>query len=262
MSKDADINEGKNMSEVLRCTQLTKIYQQGEIESNVLDKLELSVKQGELLAIVGSSGCGKSTFLHLAGALDIPSSGQVFINDIDIHQLSDKQRATFRNHHIGFIYQFHHLMMEFTALENVAMPLMIRGDKPKAALQAAQDMLEQVGLSHRIDYRPAQLSGGERQRVAIARALVTKPSLILADEPTGNLDSETAEQIYQLIRSLNTSIKTSFVIVTHDLSLAMRMDRQVRLTQGKLLPFKEQTVLNAETGNNEIQVNGSEIKHV
>lgn len=259
-SVDIEINEGKNMFEVLRCTQLTKTYKQGDVESKVLDELELSVKQGELLAIVGSSGCGKSTFLHLAGALDLPSAGQVFINDVDIHQLSDNQRAKFRNQHIGFIYQFHHLMMEFSALENVAMPLMIRGDKPRVALQAAQEILEQVGLSNRIDYRPSQLSGGERQRVAIARALVTKPSLVLADEPTGNLDSETAEQIYQLIRSLNASIKTSFVIVTHDLNLAMRMDRQVKLAQGKLLPFQQETEVNSVTAT--VQVNDSDIKHV
>ncbi|WP_019025976.1 lipoprotein-releasing ABC transporter ATP-binding protein LolD [Colwellia piezophila] len=227
------------MSKVLQCCQLSKSYKQGDIETTVLTNLELSVEKGELLAVVGSSGCGKSTFLHLAGALDTPSSGQVLINGIDIHQLSDKERAKFRNQHIGFIYQFHHLMMEFSALENVAMPLMIRGEKPKQALLAAKNMLEQVSLSHRIDYRPSQLSGGERQRVAIARALVTKPSLVLADEPTGNLDSDTAEQIYQLIRSLNKSAQTSFVIVTHDLVLASRMDRQVKLVQGKLLAMAE-----------------------
>jgi len=230
------------MSKVLQCCQLSKSYKQGDIETKVLNNLELNVEKGELLAVVGSSGCGKSTFLHLAGALDTPSSGKVLINDIDIHQLSDKERAKFRNQHIGFIYQFHHLMMEFSAQENVAMPLMIQGEKPKKALLAAKDMLEQVGLSHRIDYRPSQLSGGERQRVAIARALVTKPSLILADEPTGNLDSDTAEQIYQLIRSLNNTVHTSFVIVTHDLVLANRMDRQVKLVQGQLLPLDEGSV--------------------
>lgn len=227
------------MSKVLQCCHLSKSYKQGDIETKVLNDLELSVDKGELLAVVGSSGCGKSTFLHLTGALDSPSSGTVLINDIDIHQLSDKDRAKFRNEHIGFIYQFHHLMMEFSAQENVAMPLMIRGEKPKDALLAAKEMLDQVGLSHRIDYRPSQLSGGERQRVAIARALVTKPSLVLADEPTGNLDSETAEQIYQLIRSLNDSANTSFVIVTHDLVLASRMDRQVKLVQGQLLPLTD-----------------------
>ena len=227
------------MSKVLQCCQLSKSYKQGDIETKVLTDLNLSVDKGELLAVVGSSGCGKSTFLHLAGALDTPSSGQVLINDIDIHKLSDKERAKFRNQHIGFIYQFHHLMMEFSALENVAMPLMIQGEKPKNALKAAKDMLEQVGLSHRVDYLPSQLSGGERQRVAIARALVTKPSLVLADEPTGNLDGDTAEQIYQLIRSLNNTVHTSFVIVTHDLVLANRMDRQVKLVHGKLLAFSE-----------------------
>jgi lipoprotein-releasing system ATP-binding protein len=242
------------MSKVLQCCQLSKSYKQGDIETKVLNNLELSVDKGELLAVVGSSGCGKSTFLHLAGALDIPSSGQVFINDIDIHQLSDKDRAKFRNQHIGFIYQFHHLMMEFSALENVAMPLMIQGEKPKKSLAAAKDMLEQVGLSHRIDYRPSQLSGGERQRVAIARALVTKPSLILADEPTGNLDSDTAEQIYQLIRSLNNTVQTSFVIVTHDLVLASRMDRQVKLVQGKLVPFSDTSSAEQPANNVNTQI--------
>ncbi|GAA6171131.1 lipoprotein-releasing ABC transporter ATP-binding protein LolD [Colwellia sp. KU-HH00111] len=227
------------MSKVLHCSQLSKSYQQGDIETKVLDKLELTVEKGELLAIVGSSGCGKSTFLHLAGALDLPSSGEVYINGVNILTLSDKQRAVFRNQHIGFIYQFHHLMMEFTALENVAMPLLIRGDKPKAAINAATTVLTEVGLAHRLHHRPSELSGGERQRTAIARALVTKPALILADEPTGNLDSDTAEQIYQLIRQLNQSAQTSFVVVTHDLVLAKRMDRQLKLDHGHLSPFVE-----------------------
>lgn len=245
------------MNKVLQCCQLTKSYKQGDIETPVLNALDLSVTQGELLAVVGSSGCGKSTFLHLAGALDTPSSGQVLINDVDIHQLSDKERAKFRNQHIGFIYQFHHLMMEFSAQENVAMPLMIKGEKSTDALLAAKEMLEKVGLSHRIDYRPSQLSGGERQRVAIARALVTKPSLVLADEPTGNLDSDTAEQIYQLIRQLNESANTSFVIVTHDLALASRMDRQVKLEKGHLVPFSSAEP-HASSHENIVSVNEQE----
>jgi len=224
------------MNNVLCCQQLSKSYQQGEQITPVLDQLNLTVPAGELLAIVGSSGCGKSTFLHLAGALDKPSSGTVLIDGIDIHQLNDKQRAAFRNQHIGFIYQFHHLMMEFSAAENVAMPLLIRGDKPATALTQAQHLLTQVGLSHRMHYRPSELSGGERQRVAIARALVTQPSLVLADEPTGNLDTDTAEQIYQLLRELNQQVNTSFVIVTHDLALAARMDRQLKLAHGHLAP--------------------------
>ena len=254
------------MSKVLQCCQLTKSYKQGDIETKVLKNLDLSVEKGELIAVVGSSGCGKSTFLHLAGALDTPSSGKVLINGIDIHQLSDKERAKFRNQHIGFIYQFHHLMMEFTAQENVAMPLMIRGEKPKQALLAAKNMLEQVGLSHRIDYRPSQLSGGERQRVAIARALVTKPSLVLADEPTGNLDSDTAEQIYQLIRSLNRTAQTSFVIVTHDLVLASRMDRQVKLVQGQISPWLDENneALITDNANSELSQDIPQVseKHV
>jgi len=223
----------------LECRQLSKSYQQGPATTQVLSKLDLAVKAGELVAIVGSSGCGKSTFLHLAGALDTPSSGEVFINGVNIHQLTDKQRAKFRNQHIGFIYQFHHLMMEFSAEENVAMPLLIRGDKPKAAIAQAKAMLAQVGLAHRSHHRPSELSGGERQRVAIARALVTKPSLILADEPTGNLDFDTAEQIYQLLQELNRTVNTSFVIVTHDLTLAAKMDRQLRLDHGHLKPFED-----------------------
>ena len=236
------------MSSVLHCKQLSKSYQQGEIETHVLDGLDLTVEKGELLAIVGSSGCGKSTFLHLAGALDLPTSGEVFINGVNILTLSDKERAVFRNQHIGFIYQFHHLMMEFTTLENVAMPLLIRGDKPKEATAAALKILTEVGLAHRINHRPSELSGGERQRTAIARALVTEPALILADEPTGNLDSDTAEQIYQLIRSLNQRVQTSFVVVTHDITLAMRMDKQLKLDHGKLTVFVEPSSVSNPTG--------------
>jgi lipoprotein-releasing system ATP-binding protein len=222
----------------LECRQLSKSYQQGPVTTAVLSKLDLAIEAGELVAIVGRSGCGKSTFLHLAGALDTPSAGEVFINGVNIHQLSEKQRAKFRNQHIGFIYQFHHLMMEFTAEENVAMPLLIRGDKPKAAMAKAKAMLEQVGLTHRSHHRPSELSGGERQRVAIARALVTKPSLVLADEPTGNLDFDTAEQIFQLLQELNRTVNTSFVIVTHDLTLAAKMDRQLLLDHGHLKPLE------------------------
>ena len=230
------------MSNVLLCRNLSKSYLQGDNETKVLQDLELEVASGELLAIVGSSGCGKSTFLHLAGALDTPSSGEVLLNGVNIHQLSDKERAKFRNRHIGFIYQFHHLMMEFSAEENVAMPLLIRGDNPKTALKAAREMLTQVGLAHRFSHRPSQLSGGERQRVAIARALVTRPALVLADEPTGNLDFDTAEQIYQLLKELNASVNTSFVIVTHDLTLAAKMDRQLRLDHGKLKAMDDSTI--------------------
>ncbi len=172
----------------------------------------------------------------------------MFINGVNILTLSDKERAVFRNQHIGFIYQFHHLMMEFTALENVAMPLLIRGDKPKEATAAALKILTEVGLAHRINHRPSELSGGERQRTAIARALVTEPALILADEPTGNLDSDTAEQIYQLIRSLNQRVQTSFVVVTHDITLAMRMDKQLKLDHGKLTVFVEPSSVSNPTG--------------
>ena len=225
------------MNNSLVCKTVTKSYFSGKHETKVLKGLELTVNCAELLAIVGSSGCGKSTFLHIAGVLDTPTSGNVIINNVDVHTLSDNERAKFRNKHIGFIYQFHHLMMEFTAVENVAMPLLIRGDNPKKSLVEAEAMLNRVGLSHRLKHLPSELSGGERQRVAIARALVTKPSIVLADEPTGNLDFDTAEQVYQLLRELNKTLKTSFVIVTHDLALAAKMDRQLKLEQGQLKDF-------------------------
>lgn len=236
------------MNSVLQCVDLSKNYQQGKIATPVLDKLKLEVKAGELVAIVGSSGCGKSTFLHLAGALDLPNSGKVLVNGVEIQQLGDKEKAAFRNQNIGFIYQFHHLMMEFSALENVAMPLLIAGKKPKEAAEKAKAMLVNVGLEHRQTHLPSELSGGERQRVAIARALVTEPKLVLADEPTGNLDFDTATQIYQLITHLNKTLKTSFVVVTHDLTLAAKMDRQLRLEHGQLTALTPSA--QAGSGNN------------
>jgi lipoprotein-releasing system ATP-binding protein len=227
------------MSSQLTCTEVIKSYQQGDNKTEVLKGLSLDVKAGEMVAIVGSSGCGKSTFLHIAGGLDKPTSGSVEVSGADLSELSDKARAAYRNQHIGFIYQFHHLMMEFSALENVAMPLLIRKEQPKVAREKAIKMLEKVGLSHRVDHQPSQLSGGERQRVAIARALITEPSIVLADEPTGNLDAETAEQVFDLILALNNEVKTSFVIVTHDLDLANKMDRQLKLEQGRLVELSK-----------------------
>jgi len=219
---------------LLSCTELGKTYQDGKLNNRVLDKVNLTVKEGELLAIVGSSGSGKSTLLHLLGALDNPSEGQVRYQGDDIHQYNDKKQAKWRNQHLGFVYQFHHLLSEFSALENVAMPLLIAGINIKQATQKATAMLERVGLAHRISHRPAELSGGERQRVAIARALINDPTLVLADEPTGNLDANSAESIYQLIHTLNKELGTAFVVVTHDQYLANKLDRQLLMVSGVL----------------------------
>eukprot|EP00919_Chromeraceae_sp_WS-2016_P011272 GHVR01026372.1.p1 GENE.GHVR01026372.1~~GHVR01026372.1.p1 ORF type:complete len:236 (-),score=21.39 GHVR01026372.1:27-734(-) len=222
------------MSNVIECRELYKTYADGRFETPVLHGLHFDVKKGEQVAVVGSSGSGKSTLLHLLGTLDTPTKGHILINDQDIHQLNAKQQAKFRNEHLGFIYQFHHLLMEFSAVENVAMPLLIRGTDAKTAREEAMNLIEKVGLNHRADHLPSELSGGERQRVAIARALVTKPTLVLADEPTGNLDHANAENIYQLLRELNETVNTSFVVVTHDVGLANKLDRSIRLVDGHL----------------------------
>ncbi|WP_166370141.1 lipoprotein-releasing ABC transporter ATP-binding protein LolD [Psychromonas sp. SA13A] len=219
---------------IIVCQNLSKIYQEGRLATTVLQGVNLTVEKGELLAIVGTSGSGKSTLLHLLGALDAPSTGEVIFNDNNIHKLSSKQQAKWRNQELGFVYQFHHLLSEFTALENVAMPLLIAGEPVKLAQQKATALLERVGLSERIQHRPAELSGGERQRVAIARALINKPSLVLADEPTGNLDAKSAESVYQLLRELNSEFGTAFIVVTHDQQLANKLHRQLYMANGIL----------------------------
>lgn len=225
------------MNNVLEARQITKSYRDGQQVTRVLQEVNLQVAAGQMVAIVGSSGSGKSTLLHILGTLDAPDSGQLFISNQDIASLSNNAKALLRNQKLGFIYQFHHLLMDFSAQENVAMPLLIQGFNPKQALQQATALLNRVGLSHRLTHTPAELSGGERQRVAIARALVTKPALVLADEPTGNLDQHTAEAIYQLLRELNREFNTSFVVVTHDRALANRLDLQYEMADGHLEPM-------------------------
>lgn len=226
------------MSKLLVCKNVSKTYLEGEQPVDVLKSVSFEVERGEQIAILGSSGSGKSTLLHLLGALDTPTQGDVLFDNKNIFEFSEKQQAQFRNQSLGFVYQFHHLLPEFSALENVAMPLLIGKQPLKSAQQQATLMLDKVGLSHRLHHKPAELSGGERQRVAIARALVTEPELVLADEPTGNLDDKTGETIYQLLRQLKTEVKTSFVVVTHDLHLAEKLDRIMELTNGQLVSNK------------------------
>ncbi len=223
-----------NNSLLLQCDQLCKRYQEGSVQTDVLKEVSFTLQPGEMTAIVGSSGSGKSTLLHLLGGLDSPTSGEVLFKGQSLNRMSAAAKAELRNRELGFIYQFHHLLPDFSAVENVAMPLLIGKKSGTEALQRATEMLAAVGLAARAAHRPSELSGGERQRVAIARALVNRPSLVMADEPTGNLDARNADAIFQLLGELNQTQGTAFLVVTHDLSLAKRLSRQMEMRDGKL----------------------------
>lgn len=219
---------------VLRADKVAKIYEEGNLRADVLREVSFSVRRGETVSIVGSSGSGKSTLLHILGGLDSASSGEVEVEGQTMSRLSDRARGELRNRSLGFIYQFHHLLPEFTALENVCMPLLIRGTPISEARERAIDLLGRVGLAARIEHKPGELSGGERQRAAVARALVTRPACVLGDEPTGNLDEKNAAQVYELMLELNREIGTAVILVTHDRGLAARMDRMYELRGGSL----------------------------
>ncbi|MBI3811383.1 MAG: ABC transporter ATP-binding protein [Nitrospirae bacterium] len=219
---------------MIKITNLTKIFQMPQ-PLPILKGIDLEITRGELLCIVGASGVGKSTFLHLLGGLDRPTSGAVEFEGQDLFTLNDNQLAAFRNRRIGFVFQFHHLLPEFTAMENAMMPLLIQGQTWDEAARVAADLLSKVGLGERLSHRPGELSGGEQQRVAVARALILKPNLVLADEPTGNLDSHTADDVFALMKDLNKQLGHTFVLVTHNEKLAAQADRIVRMVDGKIL---------------------------
>jgi len=229
------MNEQGNM--VIEAKSISRGFRQGPKRVQVLRDVSLQVPAGTSMAIVGASGAGKSTLLHLLGGLDKPDEGEVFVDELSIWQMSDRQRSDLRNSRLGFIYQFHHLLPEFTAMENVAMPLLIRGETTATAAQRATELLEKVGLGQRLDHKPGELSGGERQRAAVARALVGNPGCILGDEPTGNLDERIANQVFDQLLELNSELNTSLILVTHDMNLAARMNQRFELHMGNLKPF-------------------------
>jgi len=224
-----------NKTSILQCRQLTKRYDQGGLDVEVLKGVNLSIGAGERVAIMGASGSGKSTLLHLLGGLEKASGGEVVLDGVNLHKVNATRLAKLRNKSLGFIYQSHHLLGEFTVLENVAMPLLIGGESVKQASIRASALLQRVGLGHRIEHKPGELSGGERQRAAVARALINKPCVILADEPTGNLDSKTADQVYQLMLELNQELNVSFLVVTHDHELAARMGKVLHMEDGVIV---------------------------
>ncbi|OTQ05000.1 lipoprotein ABC transporter ATP-binding protein LolD [Gilliamella apicola] len=223
-----------NSQILLSAKNLCKTYNEGKMVTEVLKNVSFDIHSKSLLAIIGSSGSGKSTLLHLLGGLDKPTSGEIIFKSQQLNQLSEKEKAHLRNQEIGFVYQFHHLLPDFSALENVAMPLLISGAKPNDAKKRAMSMLESVNLVKRANHRPSELSGGERQRVAIGRALINNPALVMADEPTGNLDKTTADSIFDLLISLNRDHGTAFLVVTHDLELANKLDNQLIMRDGQL----------------------------
>jgi len=222
---------------VINVTGVSRGFRQGPKRVQVLNDVSLQVPAGTSMAIVGASGAGKSTLLHILGGLDKPDEGEVFVDGQSMWQMNESQRCDLRNSRLGFIYQFHHLLPEFTALENVAMPLLIRGESTATAVTQARNLLDKVGLGQRLDHKPGELSGGERQRAAVARALVGNPACVLGDEPTGNLDERTANHVFDQLLELNTELNTSLILVTHDMSLAARMNQRFELHMGRLSPL-------------------------
>jgi lipoprotein-releasing system ATP-binding protein len=239
---DAAMQDPGRSAEVVRAEKLGKTYAEGKLRTPVFDGLELTVRAGETVAILGASGAGKSTLLHLLGGLDTPTAGEVYVAGQKMSVLSDAARGQLRNRALGFVYQFHHLLPEFTALENVMMPVLLGGADTGEAAARAQSLLEAVGLGHRLEHKPGELSGGERQRAAVARALVNRPACVLGDEPTGNLDEKTAAKVFELMLELNRAQHTSLVMVTHDRRLARRLERVLELRQGQLWELQPQDV--------------------